>query len=212
MFVNGCKCFHIGKSQGYVKTRIQEHIGEVTKPYAKNILLLTAPKQPPPQQTQSKARSTSSLGTKEETSSLDSVDGTPPLCVVINNIPTNTPPPSTFMQLQNWMPPDTGQTNNSTIERSPPNMTYGLPANINPTAEAKTATRQRTIEQNNCSALACHLYSHAHHFHFRTRANVATWRWSNTRSKSYGNQTQVHSKNSYKILPLMCCWKNYHWS
>jgi hypothetical protein len=36
---NGCKCFYIGKSQCYVKTHIQEHIGEVTKLYAKNILV-----------------------------------------------------------------------------------------------------------------------------------------------------------------------------
>jgi hypothetical protein len=33
-----CNCFYIGKSQRYVKMRIQEHIGEVTKFYAKKIL------------------------------------------------------------------------------------------------------------------------------------------------------------------------------
>ncbi len=36
---NGCKCFYIGKSQQYVKMSIQDHIGEVTKLYAKNILV-----------------------------------------------------------------------------------------------------------------------------------------------------------------------------
>jgi hypothetical protein len=34
-----CNCFYIGKSQRYVKTWIQEHIGEVTKLYSKSILL-----------------------------------------------------------------------------------------------------------------------------------------------------------------------------
>jgi hypothetical protein len=49
---NGCKCFYIGKSPHYVKTCIQEHIGEVTKLYAKNILVTncsqmsTPPSQP----------------------------------------------------------------------------------------------------------------------------------------------------------------------
>jgi hypothetical protein len=33
-----CNCFYIGKSQRYIKTHVQEHIGEVTKLYAKNIL------------------------------------------------------------------------------------------------------------------------------------------------------------------------------
>ncbi len=32
------KCFYIGKSQRYIKTRVQEHIGKVSKLYAKYIL------------------------------------------------------------------------------------------------------------------------------------------------------------------------------
>jgi hypothetical protein len=36
---NGCKCFCIGKSQHCVKTHIQGHISEMTKLYAKNILI-----------------------------------------------------------------------------------------------------------------------------------------------------------------------------
>jgi hypothetical protein len=40
-------CFYISKSQHYIKTCVQEHIGEVTKLYAKNILKLTAPQNPP---------------------------------------------------------------------------------------------------------------------------------------------------------------------
>jgi hypothetical protein len=176
---NGCKCFYIGKSQRYVRTCIQEHICEVTKLYAKNILATNCCQTttPPshPSQTQSKAQSTSSLGTQEETSSLDSVDGTPPLYIVINDTATNTPPLGTNMQLQDQTPPDTGLTYNSTIKESPATMTYVLPENIYLTAKAKTATHQRTTKQDNCSTLPCHLYSHARHFHFCMRAYVATW-------------------------------------
>jgi hypothetical protein len=81
-----------------IKTRIQEHIGEVTKLYAKNILITdhsqttnTPPSQP--SQTQSEAQSTSSFVTQEEISSMDSIDDTKPLWVVINNNAFNTPPP-----------------------------------------------------------------------------------------------------------------------
>ena len=37
--VPNCNCFYVDKSQRYIKTRIQEHIGEVTKLYYKSILL-----------------------------------------------------------------------------------------------------------------------------------------------------------------------------
>jgi hypothetical protein len=96
---------------------------------------------------------------------------------------TNTPPLGTNMQLRNQMPPDTGPINNSTIKGSPPTMTSKLPTNINPTAEAETTTRQWTTKQDNCSALACHLYSHACHLHFRMQADVATWCQSNLKIK-----------------------------
>ncbi len=94
---NTCNFFYIGKSQRYVKTRIQEHIGEVTKLYAKNILATnhrsqTTTPPPHPSQTQSEARSTSSLKTQQETSSLDSFEGTLPISVVINNTATTAPP------------------------------------------------------------------------------------------------------------------------
>ena len=50
--VPNCKCFYVGKSQRYIKTRIQEHIGEVTKLYNKNVLLPNSASQsstlPPP--------------------------------------------------------------------------------------------------------------------------------------------------------------------
>jgi hypothetical protein len=59
---------NIGKSQDTVKMRIQEHIGEVTKLYPKNILATnhrsqTTTPSPQPSQTQSVTPSTPSLGT-----------------------------------------------------------------------------------------------------------------------------------------------------
>jgi hypothetical protein len=98
------------------------------------------------------------------------------------------------MQLQNQMPPDTGPTNNSTIEGSPPTMMYRLPTNINPTAEAETATRQWTTKQDNCSALAHHMYSHTRHFHFHMQANFTTWCQSNIKIKIIWQSNPIHSK------------------
>ncbi len=43
-----CNCFYISKSQRYIKTHVQECIGEVTKLYAKNILTTNRSKKPPP--------------------------------------------------------------------------------------------------------------------------------------------------------------------
>jgi hypothetical protein len=179
-----CNCIYIGKSQRYVKMHIQEHLGEVTKLCAKNILATnhcsqTTTPSPHTLQTQSVAQSSSSLRTQEETSGLDSVKGTPPICVVINNTATTTPQTGTNMHLQSRTPPDAGSISNTTAKEPSPIMTFRLPPNINPMAEAYTATCQRTTKQDICSALACHLYSHVRHLYFRTRANVATWCRSN---------------------------------
>jgi hypothetical protein len=85
-----CNCFYIGKShQRYIKTRVQEHIGEVTKLYAKNILTTNhSQKSTPshPSQTQSTMCSNPfSLKMQQNTPSPGSTKNTPPLCVVINN-------------------------------------------------------------------------------------------------------------------------------
>jgi hypothetical protein len=47
MLIN-CNCFYIGQSQRCIKTRIQEHIGEVTKLYNKHILLPNRTSTTPP--------------------------------------------------------------------------------------------------------------------------------------------------------------------
>ncbi len=127
-----------------------------------------------------------SLRTHEETSSLDSAEGTPPLCKKINNSAITTPSTGTDMHLQSQMPPDAGSIDDTTAKEPPPTMTFGLPPNINLAAEADTATRQRTTKQDNCSALACHLYSHVCHLHFCTRADVAAWCRLNIKLTSYG--------------------------
>ena len=68
--VPNCKCFYVGKSQRYIKTRIQEHIGEVTKLYNKNVLLpnsasqSSTPPTAPSQHLTSTRSSTISLATQ----------------------------------------------------------------------------------------------------------------------------------------------------
>ncbi len=154
---NDCKCFYIGKAQRYVKTRIQEHIGGVIKLYAKNILATSHRSQTttPPIPLFTVHRHNPKHDQPSPSTHKRKDQAQTPLKAhrhIINNTTTNTPP---------------------TTEGSPPTMTFGLPANTNPTAEAKTATHQRTTKKDNCSALARHLYSHARHLHFCMRADVA---------------------------------------
>jgi hypothetical protein len=183
----------------------------LTKLNAKNILATDHRSQmttPPPHslQTKSKAQSTSSLKTHKETSSLDSAEGTLPLCIVVNDTTTATSPTGTDMQLQNQTPPDTGPTKNSTIEGSSPTMTFGLPMNTNLTAEAEIATRQQTTKQDNFTALAHHLYSHVGHLHFHMQADVATWCQLNIKIEIIWQSNPIAlQKKKDKILPLMCC-------
>jgi hypothetical protein len=104
---NNCNCFYIGKSQRYIKMRIQEHIGEVTKLYNKHILL---PNQttitPPPIQSQGSTNclSTMSLVTQSRTSYQD-LPQTNPMCVVIEDAPP-LPPIGLTMHLHTQAPSD----------------------------------------------------------------------------------------------------------
>jgi hypothetical protein len=79
------------------------------------------------------------------------------------------------MHLQSQIPPGAGSISNTTAKEPPPIMTFGLPPNINPMAEAGIAICQQTTKQDNCSALARHLYSHVQHLCFRTRADITAW-------------------------------------
>jgi hypothetical protein len=85
-----CNCFYIGKSQCYIKTRVQEHIGEVTKLYAMNILTTNRSQKSSPPHQSSQTQSTMcsnpfSLKIQQTTLSPGSNKNTPPLCVVIDN-------------------------------------------------------------------------------------------------------------------------------
>ncbi len=143
-----CKYFYIGKSQRYIKTCVQEHIGEVTKLYAKNILTTNRSQKssPPPQSSQTQSTTCSnpfSLEMQQTTSSPGSSKKTPPLCVVIDN------------------QSDTSSINNPVVGEPPPILTF--------------VPHPWQTKQYNCSALACHLYTHAQNLQFQIRAKVAAW-------------------------------------
>jgi hypothetical protein len=78
---SACNCFYIGKSQRYTKTRIQEHIGEVTKLYDKLVLSRNRASTHPPHQlpnSQASLRSSdSSLTTQDSAKFLESSQSPP---------------------------------------------------------------------------------------------------------------------------------------
>jgi hypothetical protein len=87
---DNCNCFYIGKSQRYIKTCVQEHIGEVAKLHAKNILTINHSQKssPPPQSSQTQSTMCSnpfSLEMQQTTPNHGSNENTPPLCGVVDN-------------------------------------------------------------------------------------------------------------------------------
>ncbi len=97
--VPNCNCFYMGKSQQCIKTRVLEHIGEVTKLYKKSILLPNYSATTPPLahlQGSSTCSSMMSLATQQqsETSYQDPLlsqlaNG---MCIIINNAAPPQPP------------------------------------------------------------------------------------------------------------------------
>jgi hypothetical protein len=178
-----CKCFYIGKSQRYVKTRVQEHIGEVTKLYDKHILSSNQPNQPlrsppPTQTTDNQSASLISLMTQEKSPAQPSEPNEPPpLCVIIeDHVPTIIPRTMT-MRLRSRANSDLTESissisaNDDSTEKvttpdipldEPPPPTQAPPIIIDPKKE-------------NCSALARHLFSHVKNLIFKTKAEVADW-------------------------------------
>jgi hypothetical protein len=89
------KCFYIGKSQRYTKTRVRQHIGEVKKSYDELVLSCncTTHLLPNIPNSQDSLRlSDSSLAMQESTEPLESSQPPPMMCVVIK------PPPSPSSQ------------------------------------------------------------------------------------------------------------------
>ncbi len=99
--VPNCNCLYVGKSQRYIKTCVQEHIGEVTKLYNKCILPpnRNATRSTPPFAPLQGPSTRSSTMTSLVTQSLSETsyeDPTPSqldqgLCVPINAAPTHSP-------------------------------------------------------------------------------------------------------------------------
>jgi hypothetical protein len=183
-----CNCFYIGKSQRYVKTQIQEHIGEVTKLYSKSILLTnhqqtttTLPSSPsqtsksgsalisqPPSPSSHTSTSSSALLSQPAQSDNN------PLCIVIYP-PAHNHPTGLSMRLRcSGSQSDTSTITN--IENVPPNL---LPFYSPPTVDfgppIKAAPPHIIPRQDNCSAFARHLFSHVKRMCFNMKAEVAEW-------------------------------------
>jgi hypothetical protein len=92
-----CNCVYIGKSQRYVKMRVQEHIGEATKIYSKHVLLTNRNQTTTPPSPSSQTSSSCLALLSWPALSYDSIVSQP-LCVVINPL-THTPPTGLTMQL-----------------------------------------------------------------------------------------------------------------
>ncbi len=153
-----------------------------------SLLLTTAPKQPPPHPTPNR-----------------------------HNKKQDQPPPSERKRKhQAWIPSKTYEVKHHQMQvpaMTPQPRKHPQPWHLDshqPLAEANTATRQWTTKQDNCSALAHHLYSHVRHLHFL----YESWRCSMLQIKHQNRHHMAIKFNcspktsKYKILPLMCYWKN----
>ncbi len=186
-----CNCFYIRKSQRYIKTRIQEHTGEVTKLYSKSILLInrhqtTTTLPSSPSQTSKRESAlisqppSPSLHTSTSSSALLSQPAQSddnPLCIVINP-PAHNHPTDLSMQLHcSGSQSDTSTITN--IENVPPNLLmFHPPPTVDFGPPIKAAPPHIVPRQDNYSALAWHLYSHIKQMHVNTKAKVAEWCWS----------------------------------
>ncbi len=144
---NNCNCFYIGKSQRYIKMRIQEHIGEVTNLYIKHILLsnqTTTTTTSTQLQGSTNRSSTMSLAMQSITSYQD-LPQTNPMCVVIKNVPP-LPPINLTMHLRTWTPSDVSNIDPVTVVQQPPIVHF---ENLPPTPKIPFYTRATTINHLN---------------------------------------------------------------
>jgi hypothetical protein len=174
-----CNCFYVGKSQQYIKTRIQEHIGEVTKLYNKSILLPNRSATTPPLahlQGSSTCSSTMSLAMQQqsETSYQDPLlsqlaNG---MCIIIDDAMPPQPPISLTITRA---PSDVSDIDQLPVAPQPPIVNFG---DLLPTPEIPFYARATTnldAQQDNCSALACQLFAHVKNLWFNTKAEVTKW-------------------------------------
>jgi hypothetical protein len=119
-----CNCFYIGKSQRYIKTRVQEHIGEVTKLYDKYILCLnrnaTSP-QPNSQATRTTHSSRMISQATQDFHDLPEPSQSPLTCVIIEDVPSPPPEPRPMLNLCSQpQPSDNESTINEPANDGPP--------------------------------------------------------------------------------------------
>ncbi len=178
--VPNCNCFYMGKPHQYIKTRVQEHIGEVTKLYHKSILLPNRTTTIPPlthSQNSSTCSSTMSLATQQqsETSYQDPIFSqlAYKMCIIIDN----TTPPQTLIGLTiTRAPTDVSDINQLPVASQPPIVNFGQDLPTTPEIPFYTrATTTLNAQQDNCSALARHLFAHVKNFQFETKAEIAKW-------------------------------------
>ncbi len=177
--VPNCNCFYVGKSQQYIKTCIQERIGEVTKLYNKSILLPNRSTTTPPLahlQGSSTCSSTMSLATQQqsETSYQDPLLSqlTNGMCIIIDDAAPPQPPISLTITRA---PSDVSDINQLPVTPQTPFINFG---DLSPTPEIPFYARATTnldAQQDNCSALACQLFAHVKNLWFNTKAEVAKW-------------------------------------
>jgi hypothetical protein len=158
---------------------VQEHIGEVTKLYNKSILLPNCSATTPPLahlQGSSTCSSTMSLTTQQqsETSYQDPLlsqlaNG---MCIIINDaVPPQPPIGLTITRTLS----DVSNIDQLPVAPQPPIVNFG---DLPPTPKIPFYTRATTTldaQQDNCSALACHLFAYVKNLRFNTKAEVAKW-------------------------------------
>jgi hypothetical protein len=168
-------CFYIGKSQRYVKKQVQEHIGEVTKLYSKLILPNSRPAAHRisltchSQSTPTTRTSLNSSGTRTQDSYV--LPPTyPPQCVIINN--ANPPEPTQGLTMQIRRRPRASDI--SSISNPSQISLIDL---ITTTDEAPPPHQplSNNKQEEHCSALAWHLFSHVKHLHLTSKAEVPKW-------------------------------------
>jgi hypothetical protein len=174
-----CHCFYIGKSQRYIKKRIQEHIGEVTKLYSNLILQTHRPRRAHhSSQTLQTTTTTLSKSTRFFSAAITQSSSIlpptyPPHCIFINDTSPSQPLDWTlWIHLCPWS--HLSDLSDSSINNSTPDIVPIPPQDIPPFPPDPPNT-----QLDACSALARHLLSHAKDLSFASKADVATWCRSN---------------------------------
>jgi hypothetical protein len=101
----------------------------------------------------------------------------PPCCIVIGDAADHPPMRTLRMQLR----PQSTSSDISNSSTDSSNSHHGL--TINMTSPGQPPPPSNPVPQDNCSALARHLFSHAKYNTFSSKADVATWCCSNIKAE-----------------------------